>query len=385
MKNANQKVLQLLGRLECAPEPRLIYFKIYCHAITSSVHPDPLTAKTGTEEALACLQAANAQPWAPLDPEAYRILLLLADLTPPRVYYPENLKVLQRVHWDDKIMPAAQSGMFRPLVEDILEQCSVLHRFHLSSGAAPIYKRQSDPQLHSRALLRAQDFQPLEYHSSRLPRLDVHYIPRDSIRMTRCSDAYEAALLTWKWSSDIHVNFDLSTRMQEWPLIQGYTHLLETNLLSNLINLDPASNWGSLFRFCQQAQSQNDRARFTFLFGTMAFGGHIDMTLIRALIAVAILDASKDLHLPQGTEFIRYRRDQIPTVDFLAQYIKPHMIPYPADERALIAITMHSKQRRKLELRQRQHEEVSQYLHSLPYAVLRTGGKQEVVDPYSMT
>ncbi|KAL8832894.1 MAG: hypothetical protein Q9170_004696, partial [Blastenia crenularia] len=350
----------LLGRLECAPEPRLIYFKAYCHAITSSVHPDPLTLRTGTEEALSCLRAANAQPWTPLDPESYRILFLLADLSPSRVYYPENLRVLQKVQWDDKIMPGSQSAMFRPLVEDILGQCRALHRFHLDSDPVPLYKRQGDPQLHARALLRARDFQPVEYELPKLSPPDVHYQPRDSIRTTGCSDAHEAASLIWKWSLDIHVNLDLSQRLQEWPLIQGYLNTFDDSLLSSLINLEPACNWGSLFRSCHQMQGEHERPKLMFMFGTMAFGGQIDMTLLRTLIAVAIMDKSRVLQLPQCAEFVRFRKNQIPTVELLAQYIRPHRVPYPEDERALLAIPMHGKQRRKLELRQRQHEDASE-------------------------
>ncbi|KAL8760683.1 MAG: hypothetical protein Q9184_003152 [Pyrenodesmia sp. 2 TL-2023] len=354
---ARFSINKLLGRLECAAEPRLLYFKAYCHAVTSSLHPDPLTARTGTEEALSCLHAANAQPWAPLDPESYRILSEIADLTPQRVYYPENLKALQRVLWDDKIMPASQSGMFRPLVEDIFQQCAVLHRFHLGSGDEPAYKRPGDPYLQSRALFRAQDFQPAQNRPSGIVLSDVHYEPRDSSQTERCRATYEAALVTWRWSLDIGVDPDLVPRLQEWPLIQGFNSTFEAHLLSSLINIDPASNWGSLFRYCQQAQYEQDRVKLMFLFGTIAFGGLMDMTLIRSLIAVAVIDESKDLQLPPCSEFVHFRRNQLPTVGLLAQYIRPYRTPYPEDERALLAFTMHPKQRRKLELAQRKYEE----------------------------
>ncbi|KAL8728585.1 MAG: hypothetical protein Q9166_005318 [cf. Caloplaca sp. 2 TL-2023] len=350
----------LLGRLECAVEPRLLYFKDYCHAVTSSIHPDPLTSRTGTEEALSCLQAANAQPWAPLDSESYRILFLIADLTPPRVYYPEDSRALQRVVWDEKVMPAAQSDNFRPLIEDILQQCAALHRFHLDSDAVPIYKRQGNLQLHKRALLRAQDFQPAQQYLSPFLPLDVHYDPRDSSRMAGCKDAYEAAMLTWTWSLDIRVDPDLAARLQEWPSIQGYVHNFEVHLLSSLINFEPAANWGSLFRYCQQAQGEKDKSKLMFLFGIIAFGGQMNMSLIRSLIAIAIMDDNKDLQLPKCTEFILFRRNQIPTVEHLAQYIRPQRIPYPKDERALLAVAMHSKQRRKLELAQKKYEEASE-------------------------
>ena len=95
-----------------------------------------------------------------------------------------------------------------------------------------------------------------------------------------------------------------------------------------------------------------------FLFATMAFGGQIDMGLLNSLIAIAIMDESKHLQLPECTEFTRFRRDQVPTVEILAQYIRPHLVPYPDDERILLSTTMHSKQRRKLELAQKNFEEV---------------------------
>ena len=349
----------MLGRLECAAEPRLLYFKAYCHAITSSVHADPLTGRTGTEEALSCLQAANAQPWMPLDSESYRVLSSLADLTPSRIYYPENLRALQRTIWDDKVMPASQSGSFRPIVEDILQQCAALHRFHLDSGGPPVSERQGDPHLHERALWREQAFQPAADRSALPCPPDTHYEPRDLHKIAGCKDTYEAAVLVARWSRNIPVCPDLPTRLQEWPLIQGFIHDFEVHLLSSLINFEPASNWGSLFRLCQQTQGEQDKMKLMFMFGIMAFGGQIDMTLIRTLIAVAVMEEFRELKLPQCAEFVRFRRSQVPTIELISQYIRPHRAPYPEDERALISITIHSKQRRKLELAQKKFEEVS--------------------------
>ena len=359
----------MLGRLECAAEPRLLYFKAYCHAITSSIHPEPLTGRTGTEEALSCLQAANAQPWMPLDSESYRVLFSLADLTPSRIYYPEDLRALQRILWDDKVMPTSQSGNFRPIVENILQQCAALHRFHLDSGVAPIYERQGDSHLQERALSRMQDFQPASHISAIPCPPDTHYQPRDLHKIAGCRDTHEAATLVWQWSRNIAVCPDLPTRLQEWPLIQGFLDDFEVRLLSSLINFEPASNWGSLFRLCQQTQGEKEKVKLMFMFGIMAFGGQIDMTLIRTLIAVAVMDEFREMKLPNCAEFIRFRRSQVPTIQLLAQYIRPHRAPYPEDERTLISITMHSKQRRKLELAQRKFEDVSpsssQYLQTI--------------------
>jgi hypothetical protein len=45
----------VLGRLECPAEPRLLYLKAQFHAYISFVISDPLTKRTGSEEALHCL------------------------------------------------------------------------------------------------------------------------------------------------------------------------------------------------------------------------------------------------------------------------------------------------------------------------------------------
>ncbi|KAH8586881.1 hypothetical protein B0O99DRAFT_643285 [Bisporella sp. PMI_857] len=37
----------VLGRVECPSEPRLLYTKALCHALTSYFLPDPLTGRTG--------------------------------------------------------------------------------------------------------------------------------------------------------------------------------------------------------------------------------------------------------------------------------------------------------------------------------------------------
>lgn len=135
---------RVLGRLDCPPEPRLIYFKAYCHALTTFVLPDPLTGRTGTDEAIHCLQAGNAQPWAPLDrQEDYLSLISIAELTPQRVYYPEKLKLLQRVIWRDDLLLAAQNDDFQlmvcfelgtsPLIREIPLWEMPLHRQHLGS------------------------------------------------------------------------------------------------------------------------------------------------------------------------------------------------------------------------------------------------------------
>ena len=350
---------KILRRLECASEPRLIYFKAYCHAVTANILPDPLTGRTGTDEAIHCLQAGNAQPWAPIDEESYRILSKIAELGPRRVYYPETLKVLQKVVWDEVLTPAVQHEVFRPVVRDIIHQCRLLHRFHRRSEKPPEAEQADDEHLFRRAQLRNQAYRAAQHQSITSAPSARNYIPRDCKNLMSTDNAYEAALLIKEWSSRIAVSHDLPSIMQKWPIIQGFDQEFEHYLFADLINLDLAANWGSLFKLCQESSEVKDKFKLMFLFATMSFNTHIDMTVIRSLIAASIMQEFKTLHLPRCSVFTHFHRDQVPTIEYLMQYMKLYRTPYPDDERALLSVALHSKQRRKLEAAQLKHEEQS--------------------------
>ena len=348
---------KVLGRLECASEPRLIYFKAYCHAVTAFILPDPLTGRTGTDEAIHCLQSGNAQPWAPVDEVSYDTLSKIADLTPRRVYYPEDLRVLQKVIWKDRLLPAVQHDEFRPTVRNIMQQCRVLHQFHLGSAKPPADDRGGDQHLLTRAQTRRNVFRALQHGPTLSKVQDRIYVARDCARSSGSWNTYEAVSLIRKWSRGIRVSQDLSATLQEWPLIQGFSSEFELYLLADLINVNLAANWGSLFALCQRASKAQDQFRIMFMFATMSFNPQVDMTILRTLIAVAIIEDFQTLQLPCHPSFIHFRRGQIPDVALLSHLMRPYRIPYPEDERTLLSVTMHSKQRRKLEMAQSRHEQ----------------------------
>ena len=351
---------KVLGRLECASEPRLIYFKAYCHAVTAFILPDPLTGRTGTDEAIHCLQSGNAQPWAPVDEVSYDILSKIADLTPKRVYYPEDLRVLQKVIWKDHLLPAVQHDEFRPKARNIMQQCRVLHQFHLGSAEPPADDGGGDQHLILRAQTRRTVFRALQHGPTFSKTQDRIYVARDCARTSASWNTYEAVSLTRKWSRGIRVCQDLSATLQEWPLIQGFPSQFELYLLADLINVNLAANWGSLFALCQRASKAQDQFRIMFMFATMSFNPQVDMTILRTLIAIAIVEDFQTLELPCHPSFIHFRRGQIPDMVFLSHLMRSYRTPYPEDERTLLSVTMHSKQRRKLEMAQSRHEQQSE-------------------------
>ena len=57
-------------------------FKLYLHALTAYCLPDPLTSRTGTEEALHGLRLASTRSFLSLSQEHVEQLKLFAKLTP---------------------------------------------------------------------------------------------------------------------------------------------------------------------------------------------------------------------------------------------------------------------------------------------------------------
>lgn len=102
----------------------------YLHALTSFCLPDPLTQKTGTEQALSILRSASVRSFDQLRPENCAVLAKIAELTPGRRYYPENERVMQSVYWCHDPGYLAQHGGFYLEVAEILEQDRRMGIFH---------------------------------------------------------------------------------------------------------------------------------------------------------------------------------------------------------------------------------------------------------------
>lgn len=99
-----------LGRIDCAAEPALVYKKVHIHALTHSPVADPLTGRTGAEEALSVLSSGICQPWAPLAQNGYAAMTLhsIASLSPKREYYPPDVST------ENKLIPFLSRSVMEP-------------------------------------------------------------------------------------------------------------------------------------------------------------------------------------------------------------------------------------------------------------------------------
>ena len=147
------EVDEIIGRLVGDGVMTSWYLLVYLHALTSSHLPDPLTHRTGVQQALAMLKSAKSFAFTQLATKDVEFLQLIHTLTPVRNYYPDHLTSMEQVNWKAAISPLSQNEFFAPLVEAIVHHGSNQTLFGLSPQEFTV-KYKGKVALRERAKLR---------------------------------------------------------------------------------------------------------------------------------------------------------------------------------------------------------------------------------------
>jgi hypothetical protein len=376
---------EILGRLECPAEPQLLYLKAMYHAYTSFVLPDSLTGRTGTEEALRCLQSGLCQPWTPLSTGPHLSLEPIARLTPRREYYPKGLKVMQTTHWDPNLTVNIQNDGYADVLNTIMEKSTQLSIFSPEEAKPPAFKSIGEAHLVTRSLMRCTAWQRSNSNQDRLSH-DVPYLARDRCLNTVARDnVLECAKLIRSWPSRIRSSEDLGGMLQNWEVIGGHIGRFEKVLLTDILHVDLASDWGALVDLCRECGptnsyhlmfvlasiSFNKDVRYVFWHNlniffllnlNIAYSSNLldSMEALRTLIAFATLPALKVPIPPQWPKYSNFRHNQIPCVEDILQWMEHSHIPYPGDARSDPTSKLDYCQRDKLQSAEREYLELQQ-------------------------
>ena len=359
---ARFSINNVLGRLDCPAEPRLLYLKVHLHACTSFVIADPLTGRTGTEEALHCLKSGDCQPWTSLNEGPLDILASIARLTPTRMYYPKDMKEMQQILWNPDLTTTIQRDEFQPLVEAIWETSKTLWTFGPKTVEhPPVPVSANTPHLLHRSLSRRRLHQRLGWASSeKLKTLDLPYCVRgwDQNHQARCN-VYESVSLIRDRPNKLLTTSELVKILESWPVIGGFDREYVTVSLSGRLDIDFGPEWGSLVQLCRTS-GLPESYRLMFLFALTSFRHDVDMDVIRTLIAFSTLEALKSIKPPSWSCYERFHLNPRPSVDYLMQLTQHCRIAYPGDERRTFGNSLHNKTRSKLESAELAHEQQSE-------------------------
>ncbi|PBP16318.1 hypothetical protein BUE80_DR012981 [Diplocarpon rosae] len=297
----------VLGRLDCASEPRLLYLKAAYHALTSFVVPDPLTGRTGTEEAVQCLKSGQCQPWCPITLSAYRGLGLMLKLTPQRDYYPPKSRTMQQTTWNEKLTSHIQSDGYREIIDAILLKSRELSAFNTNTNDVEWTTPLGSVHLIGRGHARRRTYQRSLDDDDIKPIQAELYVSRDHVLANQHqTNVVECTRILWSWPSSLQTTPNLAIILQEWPEFRGFCGKYEDVLISDLLDIEWDKNWGPLVNHCRET-SPADIYPLSFLLGTIAFGiDPADMDKLRTLIAYSTLDDLKTIDVPSWpiyTEF----------------------------------------------------------------------------------
>ncbi|KAF8824093.1 hypothetical protein HHX47_DHR9000559 [Lentinula edodes] len=284
-----------LGYLETNPSltPRL--YKIYLHALTSGRLPDPLTGRTGTEEALLEYSSASCMSFLELR-EADRDLLDSIDALKPRhTFYPKHLEVMQNILWHPSLPPLSQHSAFSRITNNIRSY---------SEKLSPLYSNPPGTTSHSHplsdcslSLSEKAEFREASYHG---PDLDVisnvlacrdnSYTFRSMVPGKSVSETSQQISLSFMDHS-LHGNTkhtDVYSLFQEWNHIFPVSDL-EIDISYNEEWLEPVLQnvWLSIFDILRK---QGLRAYYSalFTFCAMAYHSPKCMQVIPTFLAFGI-------------------------------------------------------------------------------------------------
>jgi hypothetical protein len=316
----------VLGRLSCPPEPRLLYSKAQLHAFTSFVLPDPLTGRTGTEEALHTLRSGYCQPWTPMGDSNTAILRRIKRLSPGREYYPKDKRRLQTVIWDQQLTMSVQHDSYETLVQEILAKSDRLRAFTAHNDEVIDFDIEIPSHLRRRSAIRRLLYErsisdPGELTTGK----DMVYKPRDrQASLPQATNVYQIVKLIRKQPFSIHMTRELAAILHDWDLIGGFHYNSDSenisSCLSDLIDNNIGEQWGSLVNLCRHNDAQ-DSYRMIFRLGLLSFGTKPDMDAIQSLAAFGCLDELKALQPPSSPSFADFSLFASPTLESLLYFI----------------------------------------------------------------
>ncbi|KAL0572352.1 hypothetical protein V5O48_009608, partial [Marasmius crinis-equi] len=259
----------ILGRLVGTTGLHARLYQIYITAVTSHCLPNPLTGRTGTEEALLALQSASVRSFVSLDKDARDVLQRLSHLAPRRTYYPEHLRVMQNVRWGS--LPfLAQSDMFPHVCQDILDFADQLRVF----GDSPPSDAENPHslvvgQLTERAAVRNSCYSLHELAPS-FSAKDSLYPSRDRECKNEASDEHNVfanSALIVSWPTGLDTTRTLSEDFKKWSTVSGPdTTLLAASNVTDCrywLNTSFAETWMTLYSLLRQNAGNRYRILFT--------------------------------------------------------------------------------------------------------------------------
>ncbi|KAG9102907.1 hypothetical protein FRC06_000826 [Ceratobasidium sp. 370] len=287
-------------------------FKIYLHAVTSHCLADPLTGRTGTEEALSELSESATSSFDQIDQEQARLLRLIGALTPQRVYFSSYRRSMETTKWSD-LPPLAQHYAFVTATNSIIKRARSIQLFSPLSFDLESYITEFDVNLLERAAYRTCVYYPADA-TARLPTTMEE--PGDWNRWYEGHDhqssgwTEQGQLASWasglvhdRWGNPTYTACDLVSQMESWGNVDGPSPDLNLTYSSGWLSLTLSSSWITLYNLSRQLTTMGNRYRLSICLATATYSGRLPQNLVPVLVIFAVNPAFQHLTPPTHTSY----------------------------------------------------------------------------------
>ncbi|KAJ4386033.1 hypothetical protein N0V93_008924 [Gnomoniopsis smithogilvyi] len=327
-----------LGRLVDDSDLSCKLFLAYLHALTSFCLVDPLTQKTGTEQALMILKSAAVRSFDQLSQEHIDMLEKIADLSPGRCYYPAHKRVMQTIAWDHNISFLSQHGHFVATVKSLLQQAEKALLFLPDSRLSFPRQAKVDQHLLQRDNIRSATFRVSGYGAeSHTVHQDQVYAARDrNLLSQRAVRASAMSRLLFQRSVGRFypalIEGSLWLKMRAFDIVHGPQLPIEVSSLKYDATLLATGHdfvlqrLTALHRKLAKPHSQQHKFMIMIWLSTMAFHKDADVSMLQSVAMFFNSPILAQLSAPERASF-RPKSGNICSKSELSRVVEQHCRP----------------------------------------------------------
>ncbi|KAK4495018.1 hypothetical protein PRZ48_013345 [Zasmidium cellare] len=291
------------------------FYMAYLHALTSFCLPDPLTLRTGTEEALDILRSKGVESFEQLSQPSINTLHSIAKLSPIRRHYPAHQQVMQEITWDSSLGCLTQHNEFAAVVESLFSQSKSMSLFYPDHQVKFPSSKDSVDALRKRDDIRNSASRVDGYGAERhTTTKDKAYAGRDQKTHLATKVSTISALIA-RDTHDIH--WTAASQAQLWSLIlqsranvQGVNASVDISSLrydasllktgfSFAVSMMPAlQRW-----LADQGRSRQHSFKVLMWLSTLAFATNADTILLQFLVSCFKAPSLAAIHAPDVVSF----------------------------------------------------------------------------------
>ncbi|KAG1873320.1 hypothetical protein C8R48DRAFT_593879 [Suillus tomentosus] len=274
-------------------------YKAYLHAVCSAHVPDPLTKRTGVEEAMYLLQSAACYSFMKLDPFDCKLLVWIGSLTVKRTWYTAH-KNSQKVHWHHSLSSYVQGCAFYHAARNIVQYARKLQVLSETPVQVCLDFPEPDESLLERASQQSivlyscdlvNSFYPSESSTS-------DYTSRDVRRSIGDQTAFDCACMVRDWSITLEPCQALYDVFIRWNEVSGKTLDVTLRYGREWLKPDLAKRWMTVVELCRCTDRETHRFQLAFTLSAMTYSSPENMGLAVTMFAFAANPKLRKLPAP---------------------------------------------------------------------------------------